>query len=299
MRRLTGGNLAIMKVDNAIILAAGVSSRFAPLSYERHKALIEVKGEILIERQIRQLKEAGVPEIYIITGYKAEQFEYLKEAFGVKLLHNPYYLERNNNSSIWVARDVLANSYICSADNYFSENLFEADVDDSYYSAVYSEGYTDEWCMTEDRNGYISGVNIGGEGAWYMLGHTFWSADFTQKFLDILMKEYDLPETASKLWENILIEHLDVLKMKIRRYTANLIYEFDTLNELREFDNSYINDTRSGIIKKIAKIIRTDESDIKNLNIVKGEGLIPAGFEFDCISGHFKYYYKSGELSKA
>ena len=49
-----------MKVDNAIIMAAGTSSRFAPLSFERHKALIEVRGEILIERQIRQLREAGI-----------------------------------------------------------------------------------------------------------------------------------------------------------------------------------------------------------------------------------------------
>ena len=48
------------KVDNAIIMAAGTASRFAPLSYERPKALIEVKGEILIERQIRQLMEAGI-----------------------------------------------------------------------------------------------------------------------------------------------------------------------------------------------------------------------------------------------
>ena len=42
-------------VDNAIIMAAGVSSRFAPLSYEKPKALITVNGEVLIERQIRQL----------------------------------------------------------------------------------------------------------------------------------------------------------------------------------------------------------------------------------------------------
>ena len=50
-----------MKVDNAIILAAGTSSRFAPLSYEKHKAMTVVKGEILIERQIQQLKAAGIP----------------------------------------------------------------------------------------------------------------------------------------------------------------------------------------------------------------------------------------------
>ena len=60
------------KVDNAVIMAAGTASRFAPLSYERPKALIEVKGEVLIERQIRQLKEAGVPEIIVIAGYKKE-----------------------------------------------------------------------------------------------------------------------------------------------------------------------------------------------------------------------------------
>ena len=63
-----------MKVDNAIIMAAGTSSRFAPLSFERPKALIEVRGEILIERKIRQLRKAGIEEIVIITGYMAEQF---------------------------------------------------------------------------------------------------------------------------------------------------------------------------------------------------------------------------------
>ena len=40
------------KVDNAIILAAGLSSRFAPISYEKPKGLLRVRGEVLIERQI-------------------------------------------------------------------------------------------------------------------------------------------------------------------------------------------------------------------------------------------------------
>ena len=53
------------KVDNAIIMAAGTSSRFVPLSYERPKALIEVQRDILIERQIRQLREAGIEECII------------------------------------------------------------------------------------------------------------------------------------------------------------------------------------------------------------------------------------------
>ena len=37
-------------VDNAIIMAAGMATRLAPLSYEKPKALLNIKGEILIER---------------------------------------------------------------------------------------------------------------------------------------------------------------------------------------------------------------------------------------------------------
>ena len=96
------------KVDNAVIMAAGTSSRFAPLSYEIPKALIPVKGEVLIERQICQLQEAGVPEIYIVTGYKAEMFAYLEEKCGVHLIHNPDYLTRNNNASIKGAKQSTA-----------------------------------------------------------------------------------------------------------------------------------------------------------------------------------------------
>ena len=58
---------------NAIILAAGKSNRFAPFTYEKPKGLFIVRNEILIERQIEQLQEAGISRIYIVTGYKAEQ----------------------------------------------------------------------------------------------------------------------------------------------------------------------------------------------------------------------------------
>ena len=206
------------KVDNAIIMAAGTSSRFAPLSCEKHKALIEVKGEVLIERQIRQLIEAGIKDIYVVTGYKAEDFAYLEEKFSVKLIHNPHFLSRNNNSSVYVIKDILKNSYLCSADNYFNTNPFEKEVDDAYYAAIYSDGYTEEWCMDVDDKGDICNVSIGGNDSWYMLGHTFWSEKFSKNFIEILEKEYHLPETADKLWEKIFIAHLDVLKMKMRKY---------------------------------------------------------------------------------
>ena len=287
-----------MKVDNAIIMAAGTSSRFAPLSYEKPKSLTEVKGEILIERQIRQLKDAGVPEIFIVTGYKAHAFTYLTRKFGVKLIHNPDYMTRNNNASIWAARYELKNSYICSSDNYFSTNPFEADVDSCYYAAEYAEKETPEWCMEEDKNGYIKSITIGGAHAWYMLGHTFWDNEFSQNFLKILEKEYDRPETKDKLWEKIFAEHLDVLKMKIRKYGPNVIFEFDTMDELRAFDKSYISDSRSRVLKQLSEQLQVPESEITQLTAVKDKSNEAIGFRFNCPKGSFSYAYENRALKR-
>lgn len=286
------------KVDNAVIMAAGTASRFAPLSYERPKALIMVKGEVLIERQIRQLQEAGISDVYIITGYKAEMFDYLRDKFGVTLIHNPMYLSRNNNSSIHYARDVLKNTYICSADNYFTKNPFETEVDDSYYAAVYADGPTAEWCLETDDQGYINRVQIGGENSWYMLGHTFWSEDFSQKFIDILEREYDLPETADKLWESIYMDHLDELKMKMRKYDDDFIFEFDSLDELRVFDQSYFDDAHSEILKDVANRLCVQEKNLTGFKAHKSTTNAADGFEFICKEQKYCYLYSNREIQK-
>ena len=285
-----------MKVDNAIILAAGTASRFAPLSYEIPKGLIEVKGEVLIERQIKQLKEAGIPEIIIVTGYKSQAFAYLKDKYNVILVHNPDYLTRNNHSSIYAVRDYLKNSYICSSDNYFIKNPFTSEVEESYYSAIYAQGETSEWCITEENN-WIKAVHICGANSWIMLGHVFWLEAFSKKFLSILQQEYSQRETKDKLWENIYIEHIHELPMQIRKYPADFIFEFDTLDELRKFDTSYVNNTRSDILKHIAHDLGITEAQIHNIKAIKNENNSAIGFVFEC-SKKYKYVYETQKLEE-
>lgn len=292
------GGCDVYTVDNAIIMAAGTSSRFAPLSYEMPKALISVKGEVLIERQIRQLHQAGIKDVYVVTGYKAEMFSYLEEKCNVKLIHNPDYLTRNNNASIYAVRNVLKNSYICSADNYFSENPFEREVSDSYYSAVYADGATKEWCIQYDEKDSITSVCIGGSCSWYMLGHVFWSEEFSKKFLRILLEEYDRPETADLLWESIYINHINELEMKIRKYPPDVIFEFDTLDELREFDESYISDTRSHILKNISSSLGCGQGDITDVISYKGESNEASGFTFMYKNEKYRYSYDTKKLIK-
>lgn len=287
-----------VRVDNAVILAAGTSSRFAPLSYERPKALIEVRGEVLIERQIRQLRERGIQEIILVTGYKAEQFAYLEEKFGVELVENPEYLTRNNNSSIYAVRDRLRNTYLCSSDNYFARNPFEAEVDGAYYAGVYADGPTNEWCIQSDAEGTITDVHIGGDHSWYMLGHTFWDEAFSRRFVAILEACYHEEQTAGLLWESIYLQHLDELKMKLRKYPNDMIFEFDTLDELRVFDPSYVSDTRSQILARTAAALHCLECDITSIKAYKDANAAAAGFTFQAAGNSYQYSYTDQQVRR-
>ena len=45
----------------------GFGSRFVPLTFETPKGLLEVYGERMIERQIKQLHEVGIQDITIVS----------------------------------------------------------------------------------------------------------------------------------------------------------------------------------------------------------------------------------------
>ena len=268
---------------NAVILAAGTSSRFVPLSFEFPKALLEVKGEILIERQIRQLQEAGINDITVVTGYKAGMFGYLKDKFGIDTVHNEDYKRYNNTSSMIRILDRLSDTYICSSDNYFVGNVFKGEPVESYYSALYADGPTKEYCLTVDFDDNIEDVKIGGADSWYMVGHVYFDSKFSTRFREILVKEYEKEETRMGYWEDVYIRYLRSLPfIKINRYQPNEIEEFDSLDELRRFDHTYIENTRSKYVKKLAERLRCSESSLTGFSkIPNQESLLSFSFMKD------------------
>ncbi len=280
--------LAPYKVDNAIIMAAGLSSRFAPISYERPKGTLRVRGEVLIERQIRQLKEAGIDDITVVVGYMKEQFFYLEEAFGVKICVNADYASRNNNSTLMLVREQLGNTYICSSDNYFTENVFEPYVYEAYYSAVYFEGPTDEYIIHTGTGKRIVKVTIGGENAYGMSGHAYFDRAFSATFKRILEEEYDRPETAGKLWEDIYIAHLAELPMVMRAYGPGIVYEFDSLEEIGDFDPEFMQNVDSAIFDNICKTLDVNRADVHNIHPIN-QGLTNLSFSFETPEGQFVY----------
>ena len=278
---------------NAIIMAAGMSSRFAPLSLETPKALLNVKDEIMIERQIRQLREAGIDEIIIVVGYLKEKFEYLKEKYQVILVENPYYKKMNNFSTLYVAKEYLRNTWICSADNYFTENVFTEQSENAFYSSEYAEGTTDEWSITTDKEGKIVSVQIGGANTWVMKGHVFFNEKFSAQLITYLEEAFQKEELWDEYWENLYMAHMDEMEMYIRKYDAGIIEEFDSIDELREFDAKYKECTGSKVLQEISEKLNRPEGKMIQMKPVKFNGEV-TGFEFLCDGEKYEYSYTTG-----
>lgn len=282
-------------MTNAIIMAAGTASRFVPLSQEMPKGLLEVKGEILIERQIRQLKEAGVSDITLVVGYKADMFSYLRDKYGIDIIVNEDYNRYNNTSSLIRVIDRLKDTYICCSDNYFHKNVFIEESVNSYYSALYAKGKTSEYCLATNDGDEITAVTIGGQDSWYMVGHVFFNKEFSKIFREIMIAEYENEITKQGYWEDVYIRYINKLpKMMIHKYEANTIEEFDSLDELRLFDESYIDNSRSSILKGISKELSCCEGELSNFKNVKNrDGLV---FTFN--KKNENYIYSNGEITK-
>jgi CTP:phosphocholine cytidylyltransferase-like protein len=250
------------RVNNAIILAAGISSRFVPICFDKPKGLLKVNGEILIERQICQLKQTGIDEIIIVVGYKKEQFYYLKEKYNVILIENIDYQLKNNYASVYLAKDYLKNTIITSSDLYFAENLFQKYAYDSYYCSIFINGGTDERGLVIDEDDKIINTYYDCHDIWVSLGHAFFSERFSANYINIVSKIIDNPDYYNKFWADIQDEYLSDLYMYIKRCNKNDIYEFDSLRELYEFEPGFNGCQSSESLSYICTCLNCNEKEL-------------------------------------
>jgi choline kinase len=84
----------------AIILAAGSGLRLGQHTKDIPKALLDLNGKSILERQISLLKEYEVNEIFVVTGYQREK-HILKD---IEYIFNPKYSETEQLASMMAAR---------------------------------------------------------------------------------------------------------------------------------------------------------------------------------------------------
>ncbi len=286
------------RVNNAIILAAGMSTRFIPVSYELPKGLISVKGEIMTERLIRQLHESGINEIVVVVGYMMEKFLYLREKFGVKLVVNNEFATKNTHSSIYAARDYLANTYIVCSDNYYPENMFHQYEYRAFYCSIYLPGTSYvERAFTFDDDMLIVDTNRPSHDQWIMYGHAYYSQDFTNRFKPILESYYGRPGIEYMYWETIYAENVKSLPMWVTKCDRTDILEFDSMEELEEYDPNYIIHNKVKVFENICQVLQCGFCDISDIEPVT-KGLNNRSFKFKCKDKYYIYRHPDVNASK-
>lgn len=92
-----------------VILAAGGSTRLRPLTNDLPKCLLHVGGKSLLQRTLENIFAAGVKEVAIVVGYKADAIRaFVKEKFHrrhIRFIFNPNFAATNNAYSLLLARN--------------------------------------------------------------------------------------------------------------------------------------------------------------------------------------------------
>ena len=192
-----------LKVENAVILAAGGSDVSAKSVYSMPKGLYVKNGETLIERQIRQLREVGIQDITVVGGYKQEMYFFLEEKWGVNLEINPD-LKKNNIYSLYVAREHLGSTYICNCDNYFEENPFSKYEYNSYHATVHKKNVENELFVRKNSSGRILSVYSGVAQGECVYGHAYIDREFSRRLKEYLRKEIDDFRVSTLFWEEFV-----------------------------------------------------------------------------------------------
>ncbi len=281
-----------MKIDNAVILAAGFSSRFVPVCFDKPKGLLNIKGETLIERQIRQLKEIGIYDIHIVTGAYCNQFEFLTKKHNVHLIYNSDYATKNNFASFYVARNVLKNTLITSADLYFSKNIFVSRAEHPYYASVFVQGETTQRCLTLDESDKIIATSYEGKDCWITFGgHAVLSKEISKKLIEYIEPVYNNPDFKNKYWVDFQDVHLVECPMWIKRLNKEDIVEFNTLESLKQFDPLFKTKEQSPTMNFICTKLNCKEEDLNKFIPIK-DGNSAIGCSFCLKEKNYNYFHQ-------
>lgn len=259
---------------NAIILAAGFGMRMVPINLSTPKALLEVNGEPLIERIIKQLHEVGVKDITIVVGFMKESFDYLIDEYGVDLVVNPEYAAKNNLSSLALVADRISNTYIIPSDIWCDRNPFNSHEMYSWY--MVSDIVDNESEVRVNRKMEL--VKVGGHaGGNAMVGITYLLEEDAAPLREKIQKLNNSGKNDEDFWEIALYKG-EKMVISARVVHASNVVEINTYEQLRELDGES-NHLKSDALDVIADIFSVKPEDIVDITVLK-KGMTNRSFLF-------------------
>ena len=262
--------------QRAIILAAGFGMRMVPINLEMPKGLLEVNGEPLIERAIRQLHEVGIKEIYIVVGFMKERYEYLIDEYGVELVVNPEYASRNNLHSVNLVREHLENVYVIPCDIWCDRNPFRRYELYSWY--MVSDLVDNESNVRVNRKMELVSVpeNTGGNAMIGICYLTKEDGGIVKTRMEELCRDqrYD-----GAFWEEALYRQ-GRMTVAARVVHSSDVVEINTYEQLRELDSDS-GQLKTNAIQVICSVLSAKPDEVTDITVLK-KGMTNRSFLFSC-----------------
>ena len=266
----------VNRPKQAVILAAGAGMRMVPINLEVSKGMLEVKGEPLIERLIRQLQEVGVKDIAIVVGFMKEQYEYLIDEYDVELIYNPEYSAKNNLYSLAKAVERLDNAYIVPCDIWCKENPFSENELYSWYMVSTQESSESTVRINRKRElKVIKEDEIGNQ----MIGIAYVCGASSIQLKSNICAMIEKGKNSHAFWEDAAVMDNKLL-FWAKEVGAKQVFEINTLEQLRELDKNS-NQLDTELFDIISDTLKCNKNEIVEIEALK-KGMTNRSFRFRC-----------------
>ncbi len=216
---------------NAIILAAGKSSRMKKDGYDCPKPLLPILGTPNIERTILMLHQFGIQEIYVVCG--SEDFDaycYLQREYGCCIIQSIFHF--NTLHSMSLVLEKLDDSFVIEGDVVLAKNIFIKSNTSFYYTTRYESCEVDAWCPTI-KAGKIAEFNIGSTSLPCIFGISFWAHKDCPTIISELKQFYTDEHFKDKnlFWDDHISTMLDKLCLGVYEISSRDACEMNTGEE--------------------------------------------------------------------
>ena len=255
----------------AVLLDSQYGLRTASTARQTPTALLKIQGETLIERLIRQLREVGVQEIYVVAGFAKEQFEYLIDKYGVELLVNTEHGKRHPLHAFSAAAPYFENCYIVPCDVWCRSNPFRQAELYSWY--LVTDDLTTDSFVRINRKLELA-VTKQHESGNEMTGIAYITADMARPIRERLEKSIR-DRRYFGLWEDTLVDGGKLI-LQSRLLPANTVRRIDDFEDVLELDSQM-----SLPLAQVAQLLGVAETAVQNVSVLK-KGAVNCSYTFLC-----------------
>lgn len=185
-------------IETAVIMAAGMGTRFGSMTEERPKGFIEAGGKAMVVRSVETLISCGIRRIIIGTGYLREAYEELAKTYPqIECCFSPRYAETNSMYTLYNCRQLIGDDdfLLLESDLVFERRAITALLDCPHPDVMLITPVTkfqDQYYVESDDNHVLTRcsvnkdeVNVKGELVGiHKLSNTFYKmmcADYAKK----------------------------------------------------------------------------------------------------------------------